>query len=138
MGSVMLPVLRYQAIDAGIRQAEDNLRSAEALRRQTSHDLASRIVGDLSMVRDLDRQIELYRTTLLPRAKQVIDAGQNTYAGGQSSFLDLLDSQRSLIALRRMVADFQATRIKELADLEAAMAAPLPTQAPAGMMPEGH
>ena len=101
MGAIALPYLRHEAIDAGIRQAEDNLRSAEAMRRQASHDLASRIVADLAMVRDLDRQIALYRTTLLPRAKQVIDAGQNTYAAGQSSFLGLLDNQRSLLALHQ-------------------------------------
>jgi cobalt-zinc-cadmium efflux system outer membrane protein len=120
MGSVMLPLLRYQAIDAGIRQAEANLRSAEAMRRQSSHDLASRIVGDLAMLHDMDRQIALFKNTILPRTHQLIAASQNTYATGQNSFLDLIDAQRSLIAIQRMMADFQATRIKEAADLEAA------------------
>src|SRR5262249_47690259 len=33
-GSVVLPYLRYQAIDAGIRQQEANLHAAEAMQRQ--------------------------------------------------------------------------------------------------------
>jgi outer membrane protein TolC len=125
MGSIMLPLLRHQAIDAGIRQAEANLHAAEAMQRQTAHDLSARVIADLVMVRDLDRQLALYQTTLLPRARQIIAAGQSTYAGGQSSFVDLLDAQRSLIALRRMAADFQATRLKQIVDLEAALAMPL-------------
>ena len=67
MGAVMLPILRYHAIDAGVRQAEANLHAAEAMRRQASHDLASRVVADLAMLHDLDRQITLYQSTLLPR-----------------------------------------------------------------------
>jgi outer membrane protein TolC len=125
MGSVMLPVLRYQAIDAGIRQAEATLHAAEAMRRQATHDLESRVVGDLAMLHDIDRQISLYRSSLIPRAQQIISADQSTYAAGQRSFLDLLEGQRSLIALRRMLADFQSTRVKELADVEAALAMPL-------------
>ncbi len=122
MGSVMLPVLRYQAIDAGIRQAQANLHASEAMRRQASHDLASRVVVDLAMLHDAQRQVELYEKTLLPRANSVVAASQRTYAAGQSSMLDLLDAQRSLIALKRMLAELKLTRERQIADLEAAAA----------------
>jgi outer membrane protein TolC len=125
MGSVMLPLLRYQAIDAGIRQATSNLRAAEAMRAQAGHDLAARVVADLALLRDLDRQIALYHDTILPRARQVVTSTQSTFATGRSTLLDLLDAQRSLIALERMVAEFQASRLKQVADLEAATAMPL-------------
>ena len=94
MGSVMLPVLRYQAIDASVRQAQADLHASEALRRQTAHDLASRVVGDLALLHDAQRQIELYEKTLLPRAGTEVSSTQRTYAAGQSSMLDLLDAQR--------------------------------------------
>jgi outer membrane protein TolC len=84
MASVMLPFLRYQAIDAGIRQAEANLHAAEATRRQAGNDLASRIVADAAMLRDLDRQVALYQNTLLPRAHAVINASQTTFSIGRS------------------------------------------------------
>jgi len=120
MGSVALPVLRYQAIAAGVRQARADLHASEAMRRQTAHDLASRVVGDLATLHDAQRQIELIEKTLLPRSGEIVTSVQRTYAAGQSSMLDMLDAQRSLIALRRMLADLKMTREKQIADLEAA------------------
>jgi len=51
-----------------------------------------------------------------------VGAAQATYAVGQSSMLDVLDAQQSLIDLRRIVADLKITCQKCIADLEAAMA----------------
>ncbi|HVS72758.1 MAG TPA: TolC family protein [Phycisphaerae bacterium] len=120
MAAVMLPLVRYQAIDAGIRQARADLRAAEAVRRQASHDLATRVVADLSLLHDAQRQIDLFENTLLPRASDIVSATQRTYAAGQSSMLDLLDAQRSLLSLRRMLAQLKITRERQIADLEAA------------------
>jgi outer membrane protein TolC len=122
MGSVMLPVLRHEAIDAQVRQARANLHAAEAMHVQARRDLASRVVADLALLRDLDRQITLYEQTVLPRAQRVVAAIQSGYAVGQSSLLDLLDAQRSLVSLRRMVAEFRVSRYKQAADLDAATA----------------
>jgi outer membrane protein TolC len=124
--SVMVPVLRYQAIDAGIRQAEANLRGAEAMRVQAGHDLAARVVADLVLLHDVDRQIALYQGTILPRAEQLVTTAQNAFSTGRSTLLELLDAERSLIVLRRMQAELQATRLKQVADLEAATATRLP------------
>jgi outer membrane protein TolC len=118
----MLPVLRHEAIDAQVRQARANLHAAEAMHVQARRDLASRVVADLALLRDLDRQITLYEQTVLPRAQRVVAAIQSGYAVGQSSLLDLLDAQRSLVSLRRMVAEFRVSRYKQAADLDAATA----------------
>jgi outer membrane protein TolC len=126
MSSVMVPVLRYQAIDAGIRQAEANLRGAEAMRVQAGHDLTARVVADLVLLHDVDRQIALYQGTILPRAEQLVTTAQNAFSTGRSTLLELLDAERSLIVLRRMQAELQATRLKQVADLEAATATRLP------------
>jgi outer membrane protein TolC len=47
-------------------------------------------------------------------------------AGGGAGLLDLLDTQRALLALQRMRAELQITRLKQHADLEALSAHPLP------------
>jgi outer membrane protein TolC len=99
----------------------------EAVRRQTAHDLASRVIGDLAVLHDAERQIELYEKTLLPRAQNIVSAVQRTYAVGQSSMLDSLDAERSLIALRRMLAELKIVREKQIADLEAVAAMPFMT-----------
>ena len=125
MGMVTVPLLRYQAIDAAVEQAKANLRATEAMRRQTHDDLAARVVMDLYTVRDADRQINLLEHTVLPRARQVVTISRSAYEAGQSSLLDLLDAQRSLIAIQRLVARLQVSKMRALADLEASIAAPL-------------
>jgi outer membrane protein TolC len=132
MGSVMVPMLRYQAIDAGIRQAQANLRAAEAKRAQASHDLASRLVADLTLVHDIDRQMEVYERTILPRAEQAVTTSQSAFSTGRSTLLELLDAQRSLVGLRRMVAELKASRSKQAADIEAGLGMPLSKEAVRG------
>lgn len=118
-GMLTVPLLRYQAIDAAVAQAEANLRASEAMRRQAGNDLAAQVVSDLVTVRDADRQLELFDHTVLPRARQVVTVARSSYEAARSSLLDLLDAQRSLIAIERLVANLHAVREKHLADLEA-------------------
>ena len=118
-GMVTVPLLRYQAINAAITQAEANLKSTDAMRRQTRNDLNAQIVMDISTLRDADRQLDLFEHTVLPRARQVVTVARSAYETGQSTLLDLLDSQRSLIAIQRLVANLRVAREKRLAELEA-------------------
>lgn len=122
MGAVSVPLLRGEALRAGVAQAEARLRAAEAMRRQYANDLAARTVGDLLTVRDADRQLALIDDTLLPRARQVIVLTRSAYESGRAGLLDLLDAQRSLLTLQRLSANLRATREKRLATLEAAAA----------------
>ncbi len=124
VGSVVVPAVRYQAINGQIRQAEANLRAAEAGSVQGGRDLARRLVADLALVRDLDRQIALYEGTLLPREQEIAKSVENGYAAGQGPLSDLLEVQRAVLDLRRLVAEFRASRMKHAADLEAAVAMP--------------
>jgi cobalt-zinc-cadmium efflux system outer membrane protein len=119
LGSVMVPALRYQAIDASIRQAEDNLRAAAARQNQFHYELAARIVTDLATLRDAQRQIDLLEKVILPRARQMVSASQVSYRENQTALLDLLDSERTLIALRRLDAELKITRQKQQIDLDA-------------------
>lgn len=118
-GMVTVPLLRYQAINAAIAQADANLKSSDAMQRQTHNDLNAQIVMDIVSLRDADRQLGLFEHTVLPRARQVVTVARSAYETGQSTLLDLLDNQRSLIAIRRLVANLRVAREKRLADLEA-------------------
>ena len=119
VGTATVPLLRYEAINASIAQAEANLRAAEAMRRQAHNDLSAQVVMDIRTLRDSDRQLELFEQTILPRATQVVTVARSAYEAGQSSLLEWLDGERSLIAIRRLVANLRAARAKRLADLEA-------------------
>jgi outer membrane protein TolC len=141
LGQATIPILRYEALDAAIAQARANLRASEAMRRQAGNDLTARVVMDITIIRDTDRQLELLEQTVLPRDRQMVDVGRSLYETGQASLLDLLNDRRSTIAIERLVAILRITREKYLVDLEAITASdlsipPRPAVQPAATMPE--
>jgi outer membrane protein TolC len=125
MGMITVPLLRYQAINAAIAQAEGNLRAVESMRQQMRNDLAARVVADIATLRDADRQLNLFEHTILPRAGQVVTIARSAYEANRASLLDVLDSERSLITIQRLVIGLRVARAKRLADLEAAIASAL-------------
>jgi cobalt-zinc-cadmium efflux system outer membrane protein len=123
MGMVTVPLLRYQAINAAIAQAEANLRATEAMRIQTRNDLSAQVVLDLTTLRDADRQLDLFQHTILSRARRAVEVARSSYESSRGTLLDLLDNQRALIAIERLVVNLRITREKRLADIEAITAA---------------
>jgi outer membrane protein, heavy metal efflux system len=115
---VMLPT-KLPAIRAAIIEAEAMARSAEAMLRQTKRDRAASFVANLYLMRNAERQARLYRQRILPATEQLISISQNDYAAGTVTFPDLIDSLRTLIAVRRTVAQLRIEREKRLAEIEA-------------------
>ena len=68
-----------------------------------------------------NRSIRLYRQTLLPQARQALDASNTAYQAAQIDFLSFLDAQRTLLNLRiveqRALRDYR----QHLAQLEQAV-----------------
>lgn len=118
-GMVTVPFLRHEAIDAAVAQSQANLRAIEAMRRQAANDLGAQVVLDIRTLRDADRQLQLFEFTILPRANQVVTIARTAYESGHATLLDVLDGQRSLISIRRLVATLRITRAKRVSDLEA-------------------
>ena len=123
LAQMTIPIFRYQAIAATIAQAEANLRLTEATRRQMESDLSAQIVLDLTTVKDLDRQLDVFEHLVLPRARFAVDISRSSYENSHASLLDFLETQRSVVAIQRLVANLRAAREKRLFDLEAIVAA---------------
>lgn len=115
---VMLPAT-VPAIRAMIGDAESMTRSSEAILRQTEHDRAASFVANLIIMRNAERQTELYRRQVVPSVQQLIDSSRQDYAAGTVGFADLIDSARTYIGVRLMVAQARIEREKRLAELEA-------------------
>jgi outer membrane protein TolC len=122
-GMITVPILKYEAIHAAVAQAEANLRATESMRRQTTNDTAAQAVTDLATLKDADRQLDLLRGTIVPRAERIVTVARTAYESGSASLLDLLDGQRSLLDMQRLLANLQTTRNKRLADIESLAAA---------------
>ena len=124
---VMLPT-KAPAIRAAIDEAQSMLRSSEAMLRQTRQDRAASFVASLYLMRNAERQTQFLRQRLLPATQQLVSSSRNAYAGGTIGFADLIDSERTLLTVRRMVTEAQVEREERLAELEALAGVDIETQ----------
>ena len=106
-------------IRGSIQEGEDMVRGAEATLRQARGERAASFVATLYALRDNERQVALFRETILPKATRVLASCHAAYSSGTIPFSDLIDSQRTVLEARRVIAEAQIGREKRLAELEA-------------------
>ena len=118
-GMITIPLLRHEAIDAAIAQSKANLNATEAMRQQTGNDLGQQVVMDIAEIRNADRQVAIFTQMILPRMRQIVVLTRSAYENGQSSLLEVIDSQKSLIVVERTTAELRVNREKRLSEIEA-------------------
>lgn len=116
LGGMLVLPLRREAIQGGIDEAQALLRAAEAARLQYQRDLAASFVLDLYVLRNAERQIELFEKTILPRARQSVDLAQAAWASGRGG-------QSGTVETRRMVLDGQLALLQLKSEREKALTA---------------
>lgn len=108
-----VPIIRGAIDEAGAM-----LQASEAMLRQGRLDRAGQVIAVLLAARDAQRQAHVLEEVILPKAQQLLAASRQAYAGGGVSFVELIDSQRTLLDARLMVARARIAREKRLAELE--------------------
>ena len=93
---VTLPIWR-SSYDAGVKEAQAKVHREQYRREQLLTGFHADTVTALFKLRDAERQVDLYKNTLLPKASESLAATQRAYSAGASSFADLIDSQRVLL-----------------------------------------
>lgn len=102
---------KVEEADAGIGKAQAELRNSRAMVAASVRELYQQAAGERS-------QLALYFTSILPRARQAVDAGIAGYQTGNLNFLMLLDSYRMLVDLsmesimRRMAYEQTIARLE--------------------------
>ena len=74
------------------------------------------------------RSMALYRNTLLPQARQALEAANTTYQAAQIDFISFLDTERTLLKLRLEEQRALRDHRHHLAQLEQAVGQVLPKQ----------
>jgi outer membrane protein TolC len=116
-GMVLLPV-RVEAIRGAVAEAEANLNAAKASRERYSRDLAASFVLDLAVLRDTERQIELFQRVFVPRAEVIARTVESSHAIGRTSINDVVMARRAQVDAQFTLAQLRAEREKTLAALE--------------------
>ncbi|MDY7107446.1 MAG: TolC family protein [Planctomycetota bacterium] len=117
--SVNLPIWR-EKYDAGVREAIARRLAAAGRREEAYNRLASELQEAIFEHEDARRRVTLYRDTLIPKARESLQASLGSFQQGQSDYLDLVDTQRTLLefrlAIERALVDraTSAARIEQL------------------------
>ena len=119
LGTMLMLPTKAPAIRAAITESQAMVRSSGAILRQTQQDRAASFVANLYLMRDAERQTQLYRQRVLPAARELVSSSRSAYATGSIGFADLVDSERMLLTVRRMAAEAQIEREERLTDIEA-------------------
>lgn len=83
---------------AAVREAQARRMSAALKRGDLLNRFQAEAATALFRLRDAERQIDLYRDTLLPKARESLNTTQSSYSSGNATFTDLVDAQRVLLA----------------------------------------
>jgi cobalt-zinc-cadmium efflux system outer membrane protein len=147
VGAMLVLPTTIPEIRGKIDESRAMLRSTQAMLRQTRSDRAASFVAALYALRSAERQSAVFQDAILPRAQQTLAAMRQAYAAGTATYIDLIDTQRTLLDVRLMIAEAQIEREKRLAELEAlagvdveTLAAPVtqPTTQPSTPPMEAH
>ena len=117
MVSVNLPIWR-EKLDAGVREARHLYTAAIRRKQQQTNSLTAELKFVLYRYHDAERKIDLFRDTLLPKAKQGLKATQVAFQAGKASFTDLLDAQRVLLEFQLGHERARSSKAQRLAELE--------------------
>jgi len=127
MAGITLPIWR-QKYAAGVREAEARHRSAVQARADRANTLASMAKETLYQIRDADRKIDLYGSTLVPKAQESFQATETSFRAGTSSFTDLVDAERLELEFRLAHQRALADHAIRLAELESLVGREIPRQ----------
>lgn len=124
-GSMNLPWLNRHKHDAEIAEAKAKTTEQEAELASMRNAARGQIEDALVEAKAAQKLASMYHDQLLPQAEATLQASVIAYANGKTTFMDLLDSQMSVIntdlSWIQAVGEFDV----HLADLELATGTPL-------------
>ena len=94
--SVNVP-LWHDKQEAMMREALAEFGAATKRRIDKENRLKAQLKEAFYGFHDAERKIDLYRDTLVPKAKQAIKATEGSFRSGTASFMELMDAERVLL-----------------------------------------
>lgn len=135
IGAMLILPTTIPQIRGKIDESRAMLRSADAMLRQARADRAASFIAALYVLRNSERQAKVFEEAIRPRAAEALTSSRQAYATGTGSFIDLIDSQRTLLEVRLMIAEARIEREKRLAELETLAGVDIETLAPPTTVP---
>lgn len=118
-GAMISVPLNLGMIRGQIKETRAMLHATEAMARQARAERGASFVAALVGMRNAERQAKFFAETVLPKAEQMLASSRQSYAAGSVGFIELVDSQRTLLDVRLLIAEAKIAREKRLAEMEA-------------------
>ncbi len=118
--SVSIPIQR-DGKHARVEEAQIRREQIDAEVLALEIAIRSDINDKVGRMNENRRQLDLVNDVLLPQAESTLEASLSAYTTGQTDFLNLLDSERTLVELRIQVEEITARYLKIVASLEYAL-----------------
>lgn len=125
--SITLPIWRDK-IAAEIQGAIASKSAAQARYTQEQLMLAVEFASMAFMYRESEREYRLLMDRLIPKAKDSLDVARSGYVGGQSSFIDFLEAERSLLQFELATVEARKAREEALLNLSLSIAGMVPVK----------
>lgn len=113
---ISLPLSR-EKYDAAVRESNSLRVSTAHERTAAANRIASQIQRSWFDHTDADRRVRLYEQTLIPKAEESLHSTLAGFRAGEVSFLDLLDTERTLLEFAVAAERARADRGQSLARL---------------------
>jgi len=127
--TVTLPIWRDKTA-AQIAAAQAGKRAAQARLTAGQINLTVQFAEKSYAYREVNRNLDLLREQLIPKAQQSLEIARSAYLSGKTDFFNLLEAERSLLEFRLSEIDARTQRELTLSELSLLIAGIPPANAP--------
>lgn len=124
---INLPLWRGK-YEAGVRESIARRLAVAGDRDAQANRIEAAIARAWFDHTDADRRVRLYEQTLIPKARESLRASLTAFRSDQAGFLDLLDTERTLLEFAVSAQRARADRGEALARLNTLVGSPVPTR----------
>ena len=121
MVEINIPIFYKSKQDRKVAEAKADIQIAEAQYQAMKNEILFMIADMISMIQRVERQLELYKTGIIPQANLQINSAMSAYRVNKADFMTLLDSQMTLykygLEFHQALTEYE----KNVASLGAAM-----------------
>jgi outer membrane protein TolC len=119
MMEINIPIFYKSKQERKATETKADIQSIEAQYRAMKNEIFFMITDMTSMLQRTERQIELYKTGIIPQANLQVSSAMSAYRVGKVDFMTLLDSQMTLYKYELEYYHALTEYEKNLANLEA-------------------
>jgi outer membrane protein TolC len=121
MVEVNIPIFYKSKQDRKVAEAKADIQAIEAQYQAMRNEIQFMITDMATMIQRTERQLELYKTGIIPQASLRLNSAMSAYRVNKADFMTLLDSQMTLYKYELEYHLALAEYEKNVASLEAAV-----------------